>query len=66
MYILYTEVSADDREEIRDAVEQSDNNIIPFTSYGTFSTGININKLDNITLLLKSKTQPTTHRKGFT
>ncbi len=56
IHFVYGGVSADDREEIRHTVEQSDNNII-LASYGTFSTGININKLDNIIFASPSKSK---------
>ena len=56
MHFVHGGISADDREEIRHITEQTDNNII-LASYGTFSTGINIKKLDNIVFASPSKSK---------
>lgn len=56
IHFVHGGVSADDREEIRHTTEQSDSNII-LASYGTFSTGINIKKLDNIIFASPSKSK---------
>ena len=56
VHFVHGGISADDREEIRHITEQTDNNII-LASYGTFSTGINIKKLDNIVFASPSKSK---------
>lgn len=56
VHFVHGGVSADDREEVRHMTESSDNNII-LASYGTFSTGINIKKLDNIIFASPSKSK---------
>ena len=54
IHFVHGGVSADEREAIRHHTEATDNNII-LASYGTFSTGINIKKLDNIIFASPSK-----------
>ena len=44
VYLVHGGVDTEDREDIRRLTETSDNAII-VASYGTFSTGINIQKL---------------------
>ena len=56
VHFVHGGVSADDREAVRHMTESSDNNII-LASYGTFSTGINIKKLDNIIFASPSKSK---------
>ena len=56
VHFVHGGVTADDREEIRHITEQTHNNII-LASYGTFSTGINIKKLDNIIFASPSKSK---------
>jgi superfamily II DNA or RNA helicase len=51
---VHGEVQAQDRENVRHITETTDNNII-LASYGTFSTGINIRRLDNIIFASPSK-----------
>ena len=46
IHFVHGEVQAQDRENVRHITETTDNNII-LASYGTFSTGINIRRLDN-------------------
>ena len=54
IHFVHGGTSADERERIRKDVEKSDDNII-IASYGTFSTGINIKRLDNINFASPSK-----------
>jgi superfamily II DNA or RNA helicase len=54
IHFVHGGISADEREVIRHHTEATDNNII-LASYGTFSTGINIRKLDNIIFASPSK-----------
>ena len=54
IHFVHGGISADEREDIRHQTEATDNNII-LASYGTFSTGINIRKLDNIIFASPSK-----------
>lgn len=55
-FFIHGGVSGEEREKIREIVDNSEDNII-VASYGTFSTGINIKNLDNLILAspLKSK-----------
>ena len=46
----------EDREAVREIVERSDNNVI-LASYGTFSTGVNIKRIDNIVFASPSKSR---------
>lgn len=54
IHFVHGEVKAEDRENVRHITETTDNNII-LASYGTFSTGINIKRLDNIIFASPSK-----------
>jgi superfamily II DNA or RNA helicase len=54
VHFIHGSVKAEDREEVRAIAEMSDDNII-LASYGTFSTGTNIKKLDNIIFASPSK-----------
>ena len=56
VHFIHGGISADDREEVRRITESSDNNII-LASYGTFSTGVNIKRLDNIIFASPSKSK---------
>ena len=56
VFFVYGGVSTQDREEIRDIVENEKNAII-IASYGTFSTGINIRNLNNIVFSSPSKSK---------
>src|SRR5574343_126095 len=49
VHYVHGGVDADKREEIRQAVENTNNNIL-IASYGTFSTGINIRNIHHIVL----------------
>ena len=54
IHFVHGEVKAEERENVRKMTEANDNNII-LASYGTFSTGINIKRLDNIIFASPSK-----------
>lgn len=56
IHYVHGGVSAAAREEIRAICEKTSNNII-LASYGTFSTGINIKRLDNIITASPSKSK---------
>jgi superfamily II DNA or RNA helicase len=55
-YFVHGGVEGEDREKIRQIVDNSDNNII-VASYGTYSTGINIVNLNNIVFASPSKSK---------
>lgn len=56
VYFVSGEVDGEIREDIRKAVESSDNSII-VASYGTFSTGVNIKNLHNVIFASPSKSR---------
>ena len=56
VHFVHGGIKTEEREEVRKIVEETDNNII-LASYGTFSTGINIKKLDNIVFASPSKSK---------
>ena len=56
VHFVHGGVDVDDREEIRQLTEQSDDAII-VASYGTFSTGINIKRLHNVIFASPSKSR---------
>ena len=56
VYFVHGGVDTEDREEIRELTEKSDNSII-VASYGTFSTGINIRNLHNVIFASPSKSR---------
>jgi superfamily II DNA or RNA helicase len=56
VHFVSGEVSAEEREQIRQWVEQSERQII-VASYGTFSTGINIPNLDTLIFASPSKSK---------
>ena len=56
VYFVHGGVDVDDREEIRQLTEVSDDAII-IASYGTFSTGINIKNLHNVIFASPSKSR---------
>ena len=56
VHFIYGGISAEDREEVRRLSETNDDNII-LASYGTFSTGVNIKRLDNIIFASPSKSK---------
>ena len=56
VHFVHGGVDVDDREDIRQLTEQSDDAII-VASYGTFSTGINIKRLHNVIFASPSKSR---------
>jgi superfamily II DNA or RNA helicase len=56
VHFIHGGIGAEEREDVRRFVETSDDNII-CASYGTFSTGINIKRLDNIIFASPSKSK---------
>ncbi len=56
LHYVYGGTDTADREEIRELVEKQDDAVI-LASYGTFSTGVNIKKIDNIVFASPSKSR---------
>ena len=56
VHFIHGAVSAETREGVRHIAESNDDNII-LASYGTFSTGVNIKRLDNIIFASPSKSK---------
>lgn len=56
VHFIHGGVNADDREAVRRIAESTSDNII-LASYGTFSTGVNIKRLDNIIFASPSKSK---------
>ena len=56
VHFIHGGVDAEIRESVRSIVESSGDNII-LASYGTFSTGVNIKRLDNIIFASPSKSK---------
>ena len=56
LHYVYGGTDTKDREEIRELVETQDDAVI-LASYGTFSTGVNIKKIDNIVFASPSKSR---------
>lgn len=56
VHFIHGGVNADDREAVRKIAEATTDNII-LASYGTFSTGVNIKRLDNIIFASPSKSR---------
>lgn len=56
LHYVYGGTDVTDREEVRTLVEQADDNVI-LASYGTFSTGVNIKKIDNVVFASPSKSR---------
>tara|TARA_R110000737_G_scaffold353041_1_gene401888 strand:+ start:1105 stop:2562 length:1458 start_codon:yes stop_codon:yes gene_type:complete len=56
IHFIHGGVGAEEREEVRRLSETNDDNII-LASYGTFSTGVNIKRLDNIIFASPSKSK---------
>jgi len=56
VHFIHGGVNADDREAVRKIAEETTDNII-LASYGTFSTGVNIKRLDNIIFASPSKSK---------
>ena len=55
-FFIHGGIKTDDREEIREGVEKSNNSII-VASFGTYSTGINIRNLHNVVFASPSKSR---------
>ena len=56
VHFIHGGVSAENRELVRSVAESTSDNII-LASYGTFSTGVNIKRLDNIIFASPSKSK---------
>lgn len=56
LHYVYGGTDTEDREKVRELVEQSNDSVI-LASYGTFSTGVNIKKIDNIVFASPSKSR---------
>jgi len=56
LHYVYGGTDTKDREMVRTLVEEADDNVI-LASYGTFSTGVNIKKIDNVVFASPSKSR---------
>ena len=56
LHYVYGGTDTGDREEVRTLVEKASDNVI-LASYGTFSTGVNIKKIDNVIFASPSKSR---------
>ena len=56
LHYVYGGTDTADRETVRELVEQSESSVI-LASYGTFSTGVNIKRIDNIVFASPSKSR---------
>ena len=56
LHYVFGGTDTEDRENVREVVEQSNNSVI-LASYGTFSTGVNIKRIDNIVFASPSKSR---------
>jgi len=56
LHYVFGGTDTKDRELVRSIVEEEDDNVI-LASYGTFSTGVNIKKIDNIVFASPSKSK---------
>ena len=56
LHYVYGGTDTEDREKVRELVEKSNDSVI-LASYGTFSTGVNIKKIDNIVFASPSKSR---------
>jgi len=56
LHYVFGGTDTDDREAVRSIVEKSKSSVI-LASYGTFSTGVNIKKIDNIVFASPSKSR---------
>ena len=56
LHYVYGGTDTEDRETVRELVEKSNDSVI-LASYGTFSTGINIKKIDNVVFASPSKSR---------
>ena len=56
LHNVYGGTDTEDREKVRELVEKSKDSVI-LASYGTFSTGINIKRIDNVVFASPSKSK---------
>jgi superfamily II DNA or RNA helicase len=56
LHYVYGGTDTEDRESVREVVEKSKDSVI-LASYGTFSTGVNIKRIDNIVFASPSKSR---------
>ena len=56
LHYVYGGTDVEDRENVREVVEKASDNVI-LASYGTFSTGVNIKKIDNVVFASPSKSR---------
>ena len=56
LHYVYGGTDTEDREKVREIVENAEDNVI-LASYGTFSTGVNIKKIDNVIFASPSKSR---------
>jgi superfamily II DNA or RNA helicase len=56
LHYVYGGTDTEDRETVREVVEKSNDSVI-LASYGTFSTGVNIKKIDNVVFASPSKSR---------
>jgi len=56
LHYVYGGTDTKDRENVREIVEKANDNVI-LASYGTFSTGVNIKKIDNVIFASPSKSR---------
>lgn len=56
LHYVFGGTDTDDREKVREIVEKSKESVI-LASYGTFSTGVNIKRIDNIVFASPSKSR---------
>ena len=56
LHYVFGGTDTEDREKVRELVEKSNDSVI-LASYGTFSTGINIKKIDNVVFASPSKSR---------
>lgn len=56
VHFIHGDISAEERERIRHLMEESSDNIL-LASFGTFSTGSNVKRLDNLIMASPSKSK---------
>ena len=56
LHYVFGGTDAVDREQVRETVEKSDDSVI-LASYGVFSTGVNIKKINNIVFASPTKSR---------
>jgi superfamily II DNA or RNA helicase len=56
LHYVFGGTDVEDRENVREVVEKASDNVI-LASYGTFSTGVNIKKIDNVVFASPSKSR---------